>query len=60
MTAMWNHIGKRVGGTLYLHVSAVLSADQAIRGRIEHAEVVAERPDWNIAKVQRAAISLLI
>lgn len=51
--------GKRVGGALYLHVSAVPGADQAMRERIERAAVAAERPDWNVAKVQGDAVSLL-
>ena len=51
--------GKRVGGALYLHVSAVPLADQAIRDRIERAAIAAERPDWNVAKVQGDAVSLL-
>ena len=52
--------GKRVGGALYLHVSAVAGAYQVTQERIERAAVAAERPDWNVAKVQRDAVSLLI
>ena len=51
--------GKRVGRALYLHVSAVPGADQDIRERIERAAVAAERPNWNVAKVQGEAVSLL-
>ena len=51
--------GKRVGGALYLHVSAVPVAEQAIRDRIERAAIAAGRPDWNVAKVQGNAVSLL-
>lgn len=51
--------GKRVSGALYLHVSAVRVADQAMRDRIERAAIAAERPAWNVAKVQGDAISLL-
>lgn len=51
--------GKRVGRSLYLHVSAVPGADQDMLERIERAAVAAERPDWNVAKVQGDAVSLL-
>src|SRR3954464_15799847 len=51
--------GKRVGGALYLHVSAIPGADPAMRERIERAAVAAERPDWNVVKVQGDAVSLL-
>ena len=52
--------GKRVGGALYLHISAVPVADQVTRDRIERAAIAAERPDWNVAKVQGDAVSLLL
>jgi DNA phosphorothioation-associated putative methyltransferase len=51
--------GKRVGGALYLHVSAVPGAGDALRDRIERAAIAAGRPDWNVAKVQGDAVSLL-
>jgi DNA phosphorothioation-associated putative methyltransferase len=51
--------GKRVGGALYLHASAIPGADPAMRERIERAAVAAERPDWNVVKVQGDAVSLL-
>ena len=51
--------GKRVGGALYLHVSAIPGAELAMRERIERAAVAAERPDWNVVKVQGDAVSLL-
>ena len=59
LTIRSDHAGKRVGGAFYLHVSAVPGADQAMRERIERAAVAAERPDWNVAKVQGDAVSLL-
>jgi len=52
--------GKRVGGALYLHTSAVPVADQVTRERIERASVAAGRPEWNVAKVQGDAVSLLL
>lgn len=60
MTDEGHGAGKRVGGALYLHVSAIPGADQAMRERIERAAVAAERPDWNVVKVQGDAVSLLI
>ena len=51
--------GKRVSGALYLHVSAVPVADEAVRDRIEWAATVVERADWNVAKVEGDAVSLL-
>ena len=51
--------GKRVGGALYLHVSAIPGANSVMRERIERAAVAAERPDWNVVKVQGEAVSLL-
>lgn len=51
--------GKRVGGAFYLHASAVPEADPTIRDRIEQAATAADRPAWNVAKVQDDAVSLL-
>ena len=51
--------GKRVNGALYLHVSAASAADQSVRDRIERAAIIAGQPDWNVAKVQGGAVSLL-
>ena len=59
MTDEGRRAGKRAGGALYLHVSAVPDADQATRERIERAALAGKRPDWNVAKVQRDAVSLL-
>jgi DNA phosphorothioation-associated putative methyltransferase len=52
--------GKRVGGAFYLHASAVAGAEPAIRHRIEQAAIAANRPAWNVAKVEGNAVSLLI
>jgi hypothetical protein len=52
--------GKRVGGALYLHTSAVAMADPAVRQRIEHADLLANRQPWNVAKVESRAVSLLL
>jgi DNA phosphorothioation-associated putative methyltransferase len=52
-------VGKRVGGAIYLHASAVPGADKLSRDLIERAEAAAGRPDWNVAKVKGNAVSLL-
>ena len=59
MSTRHSDVGKRIGGALYLHVSAVAGTDQVTQERIERAAVAAERPDWNVAKVQGDAVSLL-
>ena len=51
--------GKRVGGALYLHVSAISGVEPATRERIERAAAAAECPDWNVVKLQGDAVSLL-
>jgi hypothetical protein len=52
--------GKRIRGALYLHASALDIADQATRARIEYADLLAGRRPWNVAKLQREAVSLLL
>ena len=51
--------GKRVGGALYLHVSAIPGAEQTVRERIKRAEIASGWSDWNVAKLQGNAVSLL-
>ena len=52
--------GKRVGGALYLHASALEDADSDIRESIGRAAVLADGDTWNVAKVQADAVSLLL
>jgi DNA phosphorothioation-associated putative methyltransferase len=52
--------GKRVGGALYLHASAVQSSATAVRARVEQAAALAAGDAWNVAKVSGKAISLLL
>ena len=52
-------VGKRVGGAVYLHVSAVPAAVPDLRARIERASATANTP-WNVAKVAGQAVSLLL
>jgi DNA phosphorothioation-associated putative methyltransferase len=60
MTDVPGHSGKRVGGALYLHASAIATAASEVRARIERANLLAERQPWNVAKVQGNAVSLLL
>jgi DNA phosphorothioation-associated putative methyltransferase len=52
--------GKRVGGALYLHVSALPRADPAFRGRVERAAAIAVGEPWNVVKAHGDVISLLL
>lgn len=53
-------VGKRVGGAVYLHVSALAAADPELRARIERASNQAPDEPWNVAKVAGQAVSLLL
>jgi hypothetical protein len=52
--------GKRVGGALYLHASAVAAAAPAIRRQIGLAAAAVPGRAWNVAKVTGSAVSLLL
>jgi DNA phosphorothioation-associated putative methyltransferase len=60
VTVRVGRAGKRVGGALYLHISAMQEADPNIRERIERASVAADESAWNVVKVQGDAVSLLL
>ena len=60
MTDVAGHAGKRVGGALYLHASAIEAAASEIRARVEQADLLAARQPWNVAKLQGNAVSLLL
>ncbi|MHB1872995.1 MAG: DNA phosphorothioation-associated putative methyltransferase [Steroidobacteraceae bacterium] len=60
MTDVAGHAGKRVGGALYLHASAIETAASEVRARVERADLLAERQPWNVAKLQGNAVSLLL
>lgn len=53
-------VGKRVGGAVYLHASAVPAAVPGLRARIERAAAAAPGEPWNVAKVMGPAVSLLL
>ena len=53
--------GKRVGGAVYLHVSAVAEASPDVQDRVRHAvATVGSNHAWNVAKVAERAVSLLL
>jgi DNA phosphorothioation-associated putative methyltransferase len=53
-------VGKRVGGAIYLHPSALVEADQLVQERAQRAAAVADGDSWNVVKVQGNAVSLLL
>jgi hypothetical protein len=53
------NVGKRVGGSLYVHRDA-LSLLGTLATRVLDAEKIAENQDWNVAKIEKASVSLLI
>jgi DNA phosphorothioation-associated putative methyltransferase len=50
-------VGKRVGGSLYVHSSAL---DEKTRPYVERAVAVANGFDWNVARVASGSVSLLL
>lgn len=52
-------VGKRVGGSLYIHKDALhLLGDLA--DRVADAERLADVRDWNVAKIEKISVSLLL
>jgi DNA phosphorothioation-associated putative methyltransferase len=50
-------VGKRVGGSLYIHSSALNEATGAV---VRRAAALADGFEWNVAKVSRGSVSLLL
>lgn len=59
-TAQRVQVGKRIGGTTYLHREAVDLLRARDRASIVEAEARAAPVDWNVAKVGTEGISLLL
>ena len=59
VTSPTDRVGKYVKGAIYLHVSALAEASQAIRDRVQRAVLASGCSDWNVAKVEAEAVSLL-
>ena len=53
-------IGKRIGGTIYLHREAVDLLDAPSRAAIAAAEARSEAAAWNVVKIRPSAVSLLL
>ncbi|PWB82915.1 MAG: hypothetical protein C3F11_09415, partial [Methylocystaceae bacterium] len=52
-------VGKRVGSAVYLHKDALpFPGDDAMR--LEDAEEICGHPEWNVAKITKSSISLLL
>jgi DNA phosphorothioation-associated putative methyltransferase len=58
-SALTGKAGKRVGGALYLHKDALalLGGETA---RVRDAESLARYPEWNVVKIEKESISLLL
>jgi DNA phosphorothioation-associated putative methyltransferase len=52
-------VGKRVGGALYVHRDA-LALVPAGSARVAAAEAAAPSAEWNVAKIERYSVSLLL
>lgn len=53
-------VGKRVGGATYLHLSAIAAADEGTGRKVDRAASLANGQPWNVVKVTRGAVSLLL
>ena len=60
MAARVPAVGKRVGGATYLHVSAIAATDEGTRRKVDRAASLADGQPWNVVKVTRDAVSLLL
>jgi DNA phosphorothioation-associated putative methyltransferase len=52
-------VGKRVGGALYAHRDALALLPEE-KKRVAEAEAAAPPVDWNVAKIERQSVSLLL
>jgi len=53
-------VGKSVGGYLYIHKVALASIDRAAADKVRQAEEACLGHEWNVAKVGRTDVSLLL
>jgi DNA phosphorothioation-associated putative methyltransferase len=53
-------VGKRVGGYLYVHRTALACIDPAAADKARRAEQALSQTDWNVAKIGRSDVSLLL
>jgi DNA phosphorothioation-associated putative methyltransferase len=52
-------VGKRVGGSLYVHKDALPRIGE-LEAKITEAEQLAGAPNWNVAKIEKTSVSLLL
>lgn len=53
-------VGKSVGGYLYVHRTALASIDPAEAGKVRQTEESLLGTDWNVAKIGKVDVSLLL
>jgi hypothetical protein len=53
-------VGKRVGNTLYVHKDALPLLDDLALLQVRAAEEMVGSPDWNVAKIEKHSVSLLL
>lgn len=53
-------VGKRVGGYLYVHKTALASIDPAAAGKVRQTEASFLGTDWNVAKIGKGDVSFLL
>ncbi len=53
------NVGKRVGGALYVHRDAIALAGNET-AKVEKAESLAPSVRWNVAKIEKSSVSLLL
>src|SRR5262245_46344450 len=54
------NVGKRVGGALYLHKSALKAVSAECRANVKRAQTLAGTSSFNVIKVRGKRISLLL
>ena len=53
-------IGKRVGGALYVHKSAIRELDEKDSLSLREALEIHSDENWNVAKIEKSSVSLLL
>ena len=53
-------VGKRVGAAHYVHCDALVWVKEEEQERVAEAEHLAPEAEWNVAKIEKSAVSLLL
>ena len=59
-SAMNRNVGKLVGGAVYVHRSAVGLLPSKHAATVEKAEALLEGPMWNVVRIAKGSVSLLL